>query len=180
MKKELLTDIKIIQPKIFSDDRGSFSENFNLLRFRQLTKINYSFVQDNKSVSKKGVFRGLHYQLNNPQGKLIQVLSGEVYDVIVDLRKNSNTFGDWMGITLSKENGKQLWVPPGLAHGFLVLSDEAEFFYKVTDYWNKEDERCLRWDDPDLNIDLPIKPTLISASDAQGQPFLEAEHFDFI
>lgn len=177
MKKELLSDIKIIQPKIFSDERGSFSENFNLLRFRQLTKINYSFVQDNKSVSKKGVFRGLHYQLNNPQGKLIQVLSGEVYDVIVDLRKNSNTFGDWMGITLSKENGKQLWVPPGLAHGFLVLSDEAEFFYKVTDYWNKDDERCLRWDDPDLNIDLPIKPTLISASDQKGKFFKDTECF---
>jgi dTDP-4-dehydrorhamnose 3,5-epimerase len=178
MRKELLSDIKIIEPKIFSDDRGSFSENFNLLRFRELTNINYSFVQDNKSLSKKGVFRGLHYQLKNPQGKLVQVTAGEVFDVVVDLRKNSKTYGDWMGINLSKENGKQLWVPPGFAHGFLALSEEAEFFYKVTDYWSKEDERCLRWDDPELNIDLPIKPTLISASDQKGKSFKDAEYYE--
>ena len=178
MRKELLSDIKIIEPKIFSDDRGSFSENFNLLRFRELTNINYSFVQDNKSLSKKGVFRGLHYQLKNPQGKLVQVTAGEVFDVVVDLRKNSKTYGDWMGINLSRENGKQLWVPPGFAHGFLVLSEEAEFFYKVTDYWSKEDERCLRWDDPELNIDLPIMPTLISASDQKGKFFKDAEYYE--
>ena len=177
MRKESLSEVSILNPKVFSDERGSFSENFNLHRFRESIGDDYSFVQDNKSVSKKGVFRGLHYQLNNPQGKLVQVFSGEVFDVIVDLRKSSNTFGDWMGITLSKENGKQLWVPPGLAHGFLVLSDEAEFFYKVTDYWNKDDERCLKWNDQDLNIDLPIKPTLISENDQKGKLFKDAEYF---
>ncbi|MDA9636366.1 dTDP-4-dehydrorhamnose 3,5-epimerase [SAR86 cluster bacterium] len=180
MRKEIFSDIEIIEPKVFSDDRGNFSENFNLLRFTKLININYSFVQDNISLSKKGVFRGLHYQLKKPQGKLLQVLSGEVFDVVVDLRRNSKTYGDWMGIILSKENGKQLWVPPGFAHGFLVLSDEAKFFYKVTDYWNKDDEKCIKWDDPVIGIDFPWKPILISESDAQGKPFLEAEHFDFI
>ena len=178
MRKESLNDVLILNPKVFLDERGSFSENFNLCRFGELVGKDYSFVQDNKSISKKGVFRGLHYQLHNPQGKLVEVFSGEVFDVIVDLRKNSDTFGDWMGITVSKENGKQLWVPPGFAHGFLVLSYEAEFFYKVTDYWNKEDEKCLRWNDPDLNIDLPIQPTLISVDDQKGKPFKDAEYFE--
>jgi dTDP-4-dehydrorhamnose 3,5-epimerase len=178
MKKDLLLDVKIIKPKVFSDERGGFSEDFNLKRFNGLVEGNFQFVQDNKSYSKQGVFRGLHYQFENPQGKLVQVLSGEVFDVIVDLRKTSETYGDWMGINLSKENGIQLWVPPGFAHGFLVLSDEAEFFYKVTDYWSKEDERCLRWDDPELNIDLPIKPTLISASDQKGKSFKDAEYYE--
>ena len=129
MKRESLKDIEIIIPEIYSDERGNFSENFNQRRFNELVKRNYSFVQDNKSLSKKGVFRGLHYQLNHPQGKLVQVLSGKVFDVILDLRESHESFGDWMGVYLSSENRKQLWIPPGFAHGFLVLSDTAAVSY---------------------------------------------------
>ena len=177
MKRDLLDDVKIIVPEIFSDERGSFSENFNQKKFQKIVNKNYSFVQDNKSFSKKGVFRGLHYQLNQPQGKLVQVLSGEVYDVLLDLRKSSESFGDWMGIILSDKNSKQLWVPPGFAHGFLVLSEIAEFFYKVTNYWSKSDERCIRWDDKKIGIDLPEKPINISKSDTEGMDFIDAEYF---
>ena len=177
MKRDLLEDVKIIVPEIFSDERGSFSENFNQAKFQEITNNDYSFVQDNKSFSKKGVFRGLHYQLNHPQGKLVQVLSGEVYDVIVDLRKSSESFGDWMGIILSNDNNKQLWIPPGFAHGFLVLSEIAEFFYKVTDYWSKSDERCIKWDDKKIGIKLPEVPRSISKSDQKGISFVDADYF---
>ena len=177
MKRELLKDIEITVPEIFSDERGNFSENFNQKKFNGALKNNYSFVQDNKSFSKKGVFRGLHYQLNQPQGKLVQVLSGEVYDVILDLRKSSESFGDWMGIILSSKNRKQVWIPPGFAHGFLVLSDEAEFFYKVTDYWNQEDERCIKWSDKTIDIDFPEEPKNISIADQEGGLFKDADYF---
>ena len=146
-------------------------------KFQEITNNDYSFVQDNKSFSKKGVFRGLHYQLNQPQGKLVQVLSGEVYDVVVDLRKTSESFGDWMGTILSNDNNKQLWIPPGFAHGFLVLSEMAEFFYKVTDYWSKSDERCIKWDDEKIGIKLPEAPISISKSDQKGTSFVDADYF---
>ena len=177
MKRDLLEDVKIIIPEIFSDERGNFSENFNQKKFQEITNNDYSFVQDNKSFSKKGVFRGLHYQLNQPQGKLVQVLSGEVYDVVVDLRKTSESFGDWMGTILSNDNKKQLWIPPGFAHGFLVLSEMAEFFYKVTDYWSKNDERCIKWDDEKIGIKLPEAPISISKSDQKGTSFADADYF---
>ena len=177
MKRDLLEDVKIIIPEIFSDERGNFSENFNQKKFQEITNNDYSFVQDNKSSSKKGVFRGLHYQLNQPQGKLVQVLSGEVYDVVVDLRKTSESFGDWMGTILSNDNKKQLWIPPGFAHGFLVLSEMAEFFYKVTDYWSKNDERCIKWDDEKIGIKLPEAPISISKSDQKGTSFVDADYF---
>ena len=177
MKRDLLEDVKIIIPEIFSDERGNFSENFNQKKFQEITNNDYSFVQGNKSFSKKGVFRGLHYQLNQPQGKLVQVLSGEVYDVVVDLRKTSESFGDWMGTTLSNDNNKQLWIPPGFAHGFLVLSEMAEFFYKVTDYWSKSDERCIKWDDEKIGIKLPEAPISISKSDQKGTSFVDADYF---
>ena len=177
MKRDLLEDVKIIIPEIFSDERGNFSENFNQKKFQEITNNDYSFVQDNKSSSKKGVFRGLHYQLNQPQGKLVQVLSGEVYDVVVDLRKTSESFGDWMGTILSNDNKKQLWIPPGFAHGFLVLSEMAEFFYKVTDYWSKDDERCIKWDDEKIGIKLPEAPISISKSDQKGTSFVDADYF---
>ena len=177
MKRDLLEDVKFIIPEIFSDERGNFSENFNQKKFQEITNNDYSFVQDNKSFSKKGVFRGLHYQLNRPQGKLVQVLSGEVYDVVVDLRKTSESFGDWMGTILSNDNNKQLWIPPGFAHGFLVLSEMAEFFYKVTDYWSKSDERCIKWDDEKIGIKLPEAPISISKSDQKGTSFVDADYF---
>lgn len=177
MKKEILEDIKIMVPKTFSDERGNFIENFNQIRFNKEVDKNFFFVQDNKSYSKKGVFRGLHYQINKPQGKLVQVLSGEVFDVILDLRKNSGSFGDWMGITLSAENRKQVWIPPGFAHGFLVLSKSAEFFYKVTDYWSQEDERCIRWSDKKVGLEFPAEPETVSEADQQGCLFEEADYF---
>ena len=177
MKRDLLEDVKIIIPEIFSDERGNFSENFNQKKFQEITNNDYSFVQDNKSFSKKGVFRGLHYQLNQPQGKLVQVLSGEVYDVVVDLRESSESFGDWMGIILSEQNNKQLWVPPGFAHGFLVMSEIAEFFYKVTDYWSKDDERCIKRDDEKIRIEFPDMPKSISESDQKGTSFADADYF---
>ena len=177
MKRDLLEDVKIIIPEIFSDERGNFSENFNQKKFQEITNNDYSFVQDNKSFSKKGVFRGLHYQLNQTQGKLVQVISGEVYDVVVDLRKTSESFGDWMGTILSNDNKKQLWIPPGFAHGFLVLSEMAEFFYKVTDYWSKSDERCIKWDDEKIGIKLPEAPISISKSDQKGTSFADADYF---
>lgn len=177
MKKKFIEGVKIINPEIYHDERGHFSENFNLNDFNTLVDSEFNFVQDNKSFSKKGVFRGLHYQVNKPQGKLVQVLSGEVFDVVVDLRKSSKFFGDWMGIHLSAKNRKQIWAPPGFAHGFLVLSDFAELFYKVTDYWSKKDERCIKYDDENINIELPEKPKLVSKSDLEGNSFLDAEYF---
>ena len=178
MKRNTLNGIIIIDSEEFKDSRGSFTENFNLKKFRKISKKRkINFVQDNLSISKKGVFRGLHYQINQPQGKLVQVLSGEVYDVVVDLRESSESFGDWMGIILSEQNNKQLWVPPGFAHGFLVMSEIAEFFYKVTDYWSKDDERCIKWDDEKIRIEFPDMPKSISESDQKGTSFADAEYF---
>jgi dTDP-4-dehydrorhamnose 3,5-epimerase len=163
-----IPDVLLIEPKVFSDDRGFFFESFNRQAFREAAGLDVDFLQDNHSKSAKNVLRGLHYQLPpRAQGKLVRVVQGEVFDVAVDLRKGSKTFGRWVGETLSSENRKQVWIPPGFAHGFLTLSDTAEFLYKTTDYYAPDCERCIRWDDPDIGIDWPLDwaPSL-SAKDA--------------
>ena len=154
--KTNLNDCVIIEPKVFGDERGFFLESFQDKRYSELAGIELPFVQDNHSRSSKNVLRGLHFQINKPQGKLVRVVRGEVYDVAVDLRKDSESYGKYFSIILSSENKKQFWVPPGFAHGFLVLSDYADFEYKVTDYYDPNDEGSIRWDDPELNIDWPI------------------------
>lgn len=173
-----ITDVFNIEPQVFGDDRGFFFESYNEKIFREMTKLDVTFVQDNHSRSKKHVLRGLHYQIEQPQGKLVRVISGDVFDVAVDIRRSSPTFGKWVGEYLTAENKKQLWVPGGFAHGFLVLSSVAEFLYKTTDYYAPEHERCIRWNDPDLNIQWPItaKP-LVSPKDAKGVLFKDAEVF---
>lgn len=170
-----IADVLLIEPKVFGDDRGFFYESFNQQRFNEATGLNYDFVQDNHSKSAKGVLRGLHYQLPpKAQGKLVRVIAGEVFDVAVDIRKDSPTFGQWVGEHLSADNKRQLWIPPGLAHGFLVLSDSAEFLYKTTDYYAPELERCIRWNDPALAIVWPIDgEPVLSAKDALGQRLSE-------
>ncbi|PCI06243.1 MAG: dTDP-4-dehydrorhamnose 3,5-epimerase [Gammaproteobacteria bacterium] len=174
-----LTDALIIEPEFFGDDRGFFYESFNKKAFASATGITENFVQDNHSKSSKGVLRGLHYQIKNPQGKLVRVTCGEVYDVIVDLRKSSSTFGQWAGVTLSAENRCQLWVPQGFAHGFVVLSDSAEFLYKTTDYYAPEHERCIKWDDEQLAINWHYKKApLVSEKDANGCAFKDADLFE--
>ena len=168
-----IPDVLLFEPKVFGDERGFFFESFNQQRFNAATGLDLQFVQDNHSKSAKGVLRGLHYQLPpKAQGKLVRVVAGEVFDVAVDIRKNSPTFGQWVGEILSGDNKRQLWIPPGLAHGFVVLSDSAEFLYKTTGYYAPEMERCIRWDDPDLAIDWPIggEPVL-SGKDALGGRF---------
>ena len=174
-----IPDVLIIEPKIFGDDRGFFFESYNEESFYQLTGIRKHFVQDNHSRSTKGVLRGLHYQIKQPQGKLVRVVSGEVFDVAVDVRKNSPTFGQWVGEILSEQNKRQFWIPEGFAHGFVVLSDTADFLYKTTDYYAPEHERCIRWNDPDLAIDWHYEgePTL-SNKDLNGSPFTKAEVFE--
>ena len=173
-----LAGVLVLEPKVFGDARGFFFESFNTRRFAELTGINVAFVQDNHSRSAKGVLRGLHYQIKQPQGKLVRVIAGEVYDVAVDLRRSSPTFGQWCGNKLSAENKREIWIPAGFAHGFLVLADYAEVLYKTTDYWAPEYERCIRWDDAQLNIHWPLngKP-LLSAKDAMGNAFKDAETF---
>ena len=168
VKKTILDGCHILEPIVFKDSRGLFLESFNEKRFNDALKTSYCFVQDNWSVSKKGTLRGLHYQERNPQGKLVWVVSGEVYDVAVDLRKKSRTFGKYFGLSLSGSNKKQLWIPPGFAHGFQVVSAEANFCYKCTDFYDKSDQKVLRWDDPDLNIDWPIKDAILSDRDKNG------------
>ncbi len=174
----VIPEVLVIEPKVFGDDRGFFFESFNLKAFREASGLDVDFVQDNHSKSAKHVLRGLHYQIRQAQGKLVRVVQGEVFDVAVDLRKNAKTFGQWVGIHLSAENKRQFWVPPGFAHGFVVLSETAEFLYKTTDYYAPEHERCIVWNDPDLGIDWPIdgEPRL-SAKDAVGTPFAAAEYF---
>ncbi|WP_069863066.1 MULTISPECIES: dTDP-4-dehydrorhamnose 3,5-epimerase [Pseudomonas] len=174
-----IPDVVLIEPKVFGDDRGFFFESFNQRKFEEAINRSASFVQDNHSRSLKGVLRGLHYQIQNPQGKLVRVVDGEVFDVAVDLRRSSKTFGKWVGALLSAENKHQLWVPEGFAHGFQVLSEQAEFLYKTTDYWAPEHERCIAWDDADLAIEWPLsqEPTL-SDKDRQGQRLSEADVFD--
>lgn len=173
-----IPEVVLIEPKVFGDERGFFFESFNQARFEETIGRKINFVQDNHSRSVKNVLRGLHYQIQQPQGKLVRVVQGEVFDVAVDLRKSSPTFGRWVGQVLSAENKHQLWIPEGFAHGFVVLSDTAEFLYKTTDYYAPAHERCLLWNDPVLNIQWPlgIAPVL-SAKDTQGKPFNEAEVF---
>ena len=180
MKVERLAipDIVMIEPKLFGDDRGFFFESFNHKRFEEAISRRVSFVQDNHSRSVRGVLRGLHYQIKEPQGKLVRVIAGEVFDVVVDLRKGSQTFGKWVGDILSEANKKQLWIPEGFAHGFVVLSESADFLYKTTEYYSAQYERCLAWNDPTLKIDWQIQETpIVSAKDAQGLSLQEAEVF---
>lgn len=175
-----IPDVVILEPNVFGDDRGFFFESFNERRFAQLLGAggeNLRFVQDNHSKSVRQVLRGLHYQIQQPQGKLVRVIAGEVFDVAVDIRKNSATFGRWVGATLSADNKRQMWVPPGFAHGFVVTSESAEFLYKTTDYWAPEYERCIRWNDPAIGIDWPIDTPLLSAKDANGKLLADAEVF---
>ena len=155
----------IIEPRVFSDERGFFLETFQAERYEQEAGMDLPFVQDNHSRSARGVLRGLHFQKTKPQGKLVRVIRGEVYDVAVDIRKGSATFGEWEGVVLSEENKKQFWVPPGFAHGFVVLSDTADFEYKCTDYYDPSDEGCILWSDPDLDIPWPIANPVLSIKD---------------
>lgn len=164
--------VLILDPKIFGDSRGFFFESFNQRVFDEAAGGPVTFVQDNHSRSGRNVLRGLHYQVERPQGKLVRVVAGSVFDVAVDIRRESRTFGRWVGVELSAENKRQLWIPPGLAHGFVVRSESADFLYKTTDYWFPEHERCIRWDDPDLAIDWGLtEPPLVSTKDAAGAPF---------
>ena len=171
-----LPGVMLIEPRVFGDDRGFFFESFNQRVFMENTGVAPSFVQDNHSRSARNVLRGLHYQIKQPQGKLVRVTAGEVFDVAVDIRRGSPTFGRWFGHVLSAENKKQLWIPPDFAHGFLVLSEFAEFLYKTTDYWAPEHERCIRWDDPALAIDWPLNhgSPILSAKDASGLSLADA------
>ena len=175
-----IADVLVLEPKVFGDARGFFLESYNQRDFEQATGLRVNFVQDNHSRSSRGVLRGLHYQIQHAQGKLVRVTQGEVFDVVVDMRRSSPTFGRWVGETLSGTNHKQMWVPPGCAHGFVVLSDTADFLYKTTDYWYPEHERSVLWSDPDLAIEWPLQgkqPTL-AAKDAQGTPWRQAQAFD--
>ena len=175
-----IPDVKIIEPRVFGDARGFFLESFNRRRFHELTGLDMDFVQDNYSKSGRGVLRGLHYQIEQAQGKLVRVARGKVYDVAVDIRKSSATFGHWVGAVLTAENFHQLWVPPGFAHGFLVLEDDTEFLYKTTDYYAPEHERTIQWDDPVLAIEWPIDglDIRLSEKDQAGTAFANAETFD--
>ena len=171
-----IPDVVIIEPQIFGDERGFFLESFNQARFQEAIDADVSFVQDNHSRSTKGVLRGLHYQVEQPQGKLVRVVAGEIFDVAVDIRKSSPTFGRWVGERLSGENKKQIWVPAGFAHGFVVLSDSADVIYKTTDYYAPMHERSILWNDPELNIAWPISEDLsLSAKDRAGVLFKEAQ-----
>lgn len=173
-----IPDVFLLEPRVFGDDRGFFFESYNQRDFEAAIGKPAPFVQSNHSRSVRNVLRGLHYQIQQPQGKLVRVVAGEVFDVAVDIRRSSATFGQWVGEMLSADNKKQLWVPPGFAHGFVVLSDHAEFLYSVTDYWAPEHERCIIWNDPTLAIDWPIDAApVLSAKDAGGLPFNQAEVF---
>jgi len=175
--KTEIPDVLIIEPKVFGDARGFFFESFNQQAMADMG-ITAPFVQDNHSRSAKNVLRGLHYQIRQPQGKLVRVVVGEVYDVAVDVRKSSPTFGQWVGFNLSAENKRMAWIPPGFAHGFLVVSDYAEFLYKTTDFWAPQHERCIRWDDPDLGIAWPLQgEPLLAAKDSAGLQLKDAEVF---
>ncbi len=177
--KMAIPEVLLIEPQVFGDERGFFMESFNERRWRELTGIERPFVQDNHSRSVKGVLRGLHYQITQPQGKLVRIVAGEVFDVAVDLRRSSPTCGQWVSALLSETNKRQFWVPEGFGHGFVVLSDSADFLYKTTDYYAPEAERCILWSDADLAISWPeiaMEPVL-SSKDKQGVPFAEAELF---
>ena len=173
-----IPSVLIIEPKVFGDTRGFFFESFNQRAFNLATGLDVNFVQDNHSRSSKGVLRGLHYQIQQPQGKLVRVVRGSVFDVTVDLRKSSPTFGQWVGVELTEDNHCQLWIPPGFAHGFYVLSDSADFLYKTTDYYAPEFECSLIWNDPTIGIEWPLNTQpIISAKDAQGKKLADAEVF---
>jgi len=175
-----IPDVIIIEPQVFKDERGFFVETWNRNKFKEIG-IDHDFVQDNHSKSPRGTLRGLHYQIQHSQGKLVRVISGEVFDIAVDIRKSSSTFGKWVGVTLSAENKKMLWIPPGFAHGFYVTSETAEFTYKCTDFYAPEYERSIRWDDPDIRIDWPIigdKAPLLSPKDKNGSAFKNADLFE--
>jgi dTDP-4-dehydrorhamnose 3,5-epimerase len=174
-----IADVKLIEPRVFGDSRGYFYESFNLRIFEELTGLDVEFVQDNHSLSNRGVLRGLHYQIRQPQGKLVRVTRGRVFDVAVDIRRSSPDFGKWVGQYLSAENFHQLWIPPGFAHGFVVLEDNTEFLYKTTDYWAPEHERSIRWDDPDIAVEWPTEgiELVLSDKDTEGTPFADAELF---
>jgi len=173
-----IPDVLVLEPKVFGDDRGFFFESFNERTFAEKTGVSARFVQDNHSRSARNVLRGLHYQIKQAQGKLVRVVAGEVFDVAVDLRKSSPTFGKWAGISLSAENKRMMWIPVGFAHGFLVLSDSADFLYKTTDYYAPEHERCILWNDPDIAIEWPLQrePTL-AAKDKVGRRLKDADVF---
>ncbi len=175
-----IPDVVVVEPKVFGDGRGFFFESFNRRALEAALGRTLEFVQDNHSLSARGVLRGVHYQLPHPQGKLVRVVRGAVFDVAVDLRRGAPTFGRWVGETLSAENKRQVWIPEGFGHGFLVLSPEAEFLYKTTDYWRPEHEHCIRWDDPELAIAWPSAgaPPQLSQKDARGVAFREALTFD--
>jgi dTDP-4-dehydrorhamnose 3,5-epimerase len=173
-----ISDVLVLEPKVFGDARGFFYESFNARDFAQATGVDAQFVQDNHSKSAKGVLRGLHYQIQHPQGKLVRVVQGSVFDVVVDLRRSAPTFGRWVGTVLSADNHQQLWVPPGFAHGFVVLSESAEFLYKTTDYWYPEHERSLLWNDPAIGIEWPIDAApQLAAKDQAGKLLAQAEVF---
>ena len=174
-----IPDVLILEPKVFGDDRGFFFESYNRRTFREATGRDVDFVQDNHSRSARHVLRGMHYQIHQPQGKLVRVTAGEVFDAVVDLRRSSPTFGQWVGVTLSAANRRMLWVPEGFAHGFVVTSESADFLYKTTDYYAPEHERSLLWNDPAVGIDWPIvgAQPLLKPKDAAGAPLAEAETF---
>jgi dTDP-4-dehydrorhamnose 3,5-epimerase len=173
-----LPDVLIIEPKVFGDERGFFYESFNAQAFKEATGVDCQFVQDNHSRSQRGVLRGLHYQILQAQGKLVRATAGEVLDIAVDIRRSSPTFGQWVGVLLSAENKRQLWIPAGFAHGFVVLSESAEFLYKTTDYYAPAHERCIRWDDPSLAIDWQLSEApQLSGKDQAGVLLADAELF---
>jgi dTDP-4-dehydrorhamnose 3,5-epimerase len=173
-----IPDVLILEPKVFGDERGFFFESFNQQNFQNLTGIKANFVQDNHSRSAANVLRGLHYQIEQAQGRLVRVASGEVFDVAVDIRRQSATFGKWVGTLLTAKNKRQIWIPPGFAHGFIVLKDNTEFLYKTTDYYAPQYERCIRWDDPAIGIEWPVsQPPILSVKDQQGLPLSQAEVF---
>ncbi len=176
--KTAIPDVLVVEPTVFGDERGFFYESYNERKWKELTGLDTQFVQDNHSKSSQGVLRGIHYQIKHSQGKLVRVVAGEVYDVAVDLRKSSPNFGKWVGEHLSAENKKMLWVPEGFGHGFLVLSETAEFLYRTTDFYAPEHERCIVWNDTDLNIEWPGdgKPQL-SGKDVNGSLFAKAEYY---
>ena len=174
-----IPDVLVLEPRVFGDARGFFMESYNRRAFREATGVDVEFVQDNHSKSARNVLRGLHYQVRQPQGKLVRVVAGEVYDVAVDIRRGSPTFGKWAGFTLSAESKRMAWIPPGFAHGFLVISESAEFLYKTTEYYAPEHERTLLWNDPALGIDWPLEgEPLLAAKDRSGKRLLEAETCD--
>jgi dTDP-4-dehydrorhamnose 3,5-epimerase len=171
-----IPDVLVIEPKLFGDTRGFFLESFNQAAFQAATGLDVNFVQDNHSRSTRGVLRGLHYQLQQPQGKLVRVVRGTVFDVAVDIRRGSPTFGQWAGVELSEDNHRQMWVPPGMAHGFVVLSDSADFLYKTTDYYAPQHERAIAWNDPDIGIQWPLtEPPMLSSKDQQAKLLRDAE-----